>query len=280
MKNLAFILPIATAFALTACDNIDENERWNEKVPVEIKKNVLIEDFTGQKCVNCPTAANLIHTLQEGKIGENIIAVSIHGGSMSYSVDKIPFGLATSYGEEYNNHWGVKTWPNGMVDRKGGLQEFTQWETSIAQRLTIEPKVDINIHTEYDGNATDEHWGKAIITVNLTDNAESALENAYLNVWITENDIVAMQLQPDGSNKTDYIHNHVLRDVLTETYGETVNFDAEGRATKTITYDVPKVYGRGSKSEVGNMNVVVFVTDGAEGEVLQVEDATLAPATE
>lgn len=280
MKKIAFILPIAAAFAFTACDNIDENERWNEKVPVDIKKNVLIEDFTGQRCVNCPTAANLIHTLQEGKIGENIIAVSIHGGSMSFSVDKIPFGLATSYGEEYNNHWGVKTWPNGMVDRKDGLQEYTQWETSVAQRLTIEPKVDIDIHTEYDGNASDTQWGKAIITVNLTENEEGSLENAHLNVWITENDIVAMQLLPDGSNKTDYIHNHVLRDLLTETYGETVNFDAEGRATKTITYDVPKVYGRGSKSEVGNMNVVVFVTDGAEGEVLQVEDATLVPTAE
>ena len=51
MKYLAYILPLAAAFAFSACDNVDDDERWNEKVPAEIKKNVLIVDFTAQKRV-------------------------------------------------------------------------------------------------------------------------------------------------------------------------------------------------------------------------------------
>ena len=277
MKYLAYILPLAAAFAFSACDNVDDDERWNEKVEVDTKKNVLIEDFTGQKCVNCPNASKLIHELQSGNIGQHVIAVSIHGGSMSYSVDKLPFGLATEIGEEYNTHWGVKTWPNGMVDRKDGLQEYTQWETSVAQRLKLEPAVDISISTDYDGNLTDATWGTSTVNVTLDETIDGALRNAHLNVWLTESNITAMQLQPDGSNKTDYVHNHVLRHVLTPAYGEVVSADAEGHATWTATYDVPKVYGKGSKTNLIMMHVVAFVTNDETGEVLQVVEAPLAP---
>ena len=38
--------------ALTACDNVDENERFSGPVDITPKKNVLIEDFTGQRCSN------------------------------------------------------------------------------------------------------------------------------------------------------------------------------------------------------------------------------------
>ena len=268
---------MAAAFAFAACDNIEDDERWNEEVEVEIKKNVLIEDFTGQKCVNCPNASNLIHELQSGSIGQHVIAVSIHGGSMSYSVDKLPFGLATEIGEEYNTHWGVKTWPNGMVDRKGGLQEYTQWKTSVAQRLKLEPAVDISISTDYDGNLTDASWGTSTVNVTLDETLDGALKNAHLNVWLTESNITAMQLQPDGSNQMDYVHNHVLRHVLTPAYGEVVSADAEGHATWTATYDVPKVYGKGSKTNLIMMHVVAFVTNDETGEVLQVVEAPLAP---
>lgn len=278
MKYLAYILPLAAAFAFSACDNVDDDERWNEKVPVVAKKNVLIEDFTGQKCPNCPNASNLIHRMQENEsIGQHVIAVSIHGGSMSYSVDKLPFGLATEIGEEYNTHWGVKTWPNGMVDRVGGLQEYTQWATSVAQRLIIEPAVNIAVSTDYDGNLTDASWGMSTVNVTLDETLDGALKNAHLNVWLTESNITAMQLQPDGSNKTDYVHNHVLRHVLTPAYGEVVSADAEGHATWTATYDVPKVYGKGSKTNLIMMHVVAFVTSDETGEVLQVVEAPLAP---
>ena len=93
----------------------------------------------------------------------------------------------------------------------------------------------------------------------------------------TESNITAMQLQPDGSNKTDYVHNHVLRHVLTPAYGEVVSADAEGHATWTATYEVPKIYGKGSKTNLIMMYVVAFVTSGETGEVLQVVEAPLAP---
>ena len=231
MKYLAILLPVA-AWALSACDNIESNERWEEKVPVEIKKNVLIEDFTGQNCVNCPAATDVIHQLQQGAAGAHIIAVGIHGGSMSYSVDKLPFGLATAIGETYNKDWGVSSWPSGMVDRQSGLLEFTAWPSAAASRLQLDPAVDMQLSTAFDGNASDTQWGKAEITVKLSELQAGALENAYVNVWITEGNIVARQTKPEGSDNA-YVHQHVLRDVLTPAYGEKVmSQDAEGMVYK------------------------------------------------
>ena len=279
MKYLAILLPVA-AWALSACDNIESNERWEEKVPVEIKKNVLIEDFTGQNCVNCPAATDVIHQLQQGAAGAHIIAVGIHGGSMSYSVDKLPFGLATAIGETYNKDWGVSSWPSGMVDRQGGLLEFTAWPSAAASRLQLDPAVDMQLSTAFDGNASDTQWGKAEITVKLSELQAGALENAYVNVWITEGNIVARQTKPEGSDNA-YVHQHVLRDVLTPAYGEKVmSLDAEGMATCTFSYDIPKTYGRSSKTDVLNMTVVAFVTKGEKGEVMQAEEARIVATTE
>ena len=38
--------------ALMACSHIDEDERLIYVKPVAASRNVLIEDFTGQRCVN------------------------------------------------------------------------------------------------------------------------------------------------------------------------------------------------------------------------------------
>lgn len=272
MKHLAYILPMAAAFAFAACDNIEDDERWGEKHPIVAKKNVLIEDFTGQNCSNCPLAANVIHEIQMNEsIGQHVIAVSIHGGSMSYSINNHPMGLATEVGDEYNRHWNVATWPNGMVDRVGGLQEYTQWATSVAQRLPEEASVEIDINSDYASDDTHATAGTLDITVNLSETTPGALTNACLNVWLTESGITAMQQMPNGKgNNLNYVHDHVLRDCLTATLGDAVNTDSEGKATWQATYSIPLKYGRIIYTQPAFMDVVAFVTDGPDGEVLQV----------
>lgn len=49
---------------LASCSNIAEDERYIYVKPAEVKRSVLIEDFTGQRCINCPNANDEIATLQ------------------------------------------------------------------------------------------------------------------------------------------------------------------------------------------------------------------------
>ena len=68
---------------ISACSNIDESERLIYVEPAHVARAVLIEDFTGQRCVNCPNAVAEIERLQEAYGEENVIAVGIHSGPLS-----------------------------------------------------------------------------------------------------------------------------------------------------------------------------------------------------
>ena len=60
----AIALTVATSFS--ACNDLDEAERFIEE-PLRVEdtnRNVLVEDFTGQDCNNCPKAHELIEGLQ------------------------------------------------------------------------------------------------------------------------------------------------------------------------------------------------------------------------
>ena len=79
MKFHHIILGMAMAAGcLTACDEIDSDKRFIGPVVPEARKNVLIEDFTGQKCVNCPSAADMAASLQQLYGAEQVNAASIH----------------------------------------------------------------------------------------------------------------------------------------------------------------------------------------------------------
>ena len=60
----------------TACSHIDEDERLIYVKPADVARAVLIEDFTGQRCINCPAATDVIHQLQEAYGDDKVIAVA------------------------------------------------------------------------------------------------------------------------------------------------------------------------------------------------------------
>ena len=111
---------ILMALTLTSCSEIDENERIIYVKPAEVKKHVLIEDFTGQRCVNCPNAATMIEKLQEQYGEDNIIAVGIYGGDFGYTTvaqGHQPLSLTTETGNSYYATWGVRAHPSGKIGR-------------------------------------------------------------------------------------------------------------------------------------------------------------------
>lgn len=65
MRNINhYILSAFAALALYSCaDDVSESDRYIYVGPVEVKRAVLIEDFTGQNCTFCPLATNEINTL-------------------------------------------------------------------------------------------------------------------------------------------------------------------------------------------------------------------------
>ena len=235
----------AAALSLMACSNIDEDDRFIEVEPVEVAKRVLIEDFTGQRCVNCPNASEMIESLQEQYGAENIIAVGIHSGPFSKTASGRPLSLWTETGDYYFNSWNIDAQPTGVIDRKTVSSTYQSWGTIVRDALQASAPLTLGATTSYD---------EATRTVTINVNAKGVLDvTGKLQLWLIEDNITDMQAMPDGSINNNYVHNHVFRTAVNGQDGEDFSIAWDEEKTVTSTY----VLNENWKAE--NMSVVAFV---------------------
>lgn len=243
----------ATLVALTACDNIGEDERFIAVDPVVPSRVVLIEDFTGQNCVNCPDAHAVIEQLEEQYPG-SIVAVSIHAGSFAFSKEYTSFeanyiGLGTEEGQLYNDSWNVESWPSGVVNRRGGPANYDTWATTVRDELAREADIALDLSAKLEGNDIK-------IDVKLEPQADI---DGYLQVWVIESGIVAFQRSLGHGTIRDYVHNHVFRATVNGQNGEQIALRDGIHASKAYTIAM-----RDNEQErwvAQNLSVVAFVAD-------------------
>ena len=237
-----------------ACDHIAEGDRLIEVVtiPTATTRTVLLEDFTGQRCVNCPTGTEVIEQLQEA-YGDQLIAVGIHSGPLGFSGNAKNIGLATDLGDEYYNHWKLEYQPVGLVNRQGALN-YTDWTAEVVKQLGFVSKIKLELEAKLEAEQI------------LIDVKAQNLGGDYkgkLQVWVLEDGIVAMQSMPDGTINREYVHNHVLRTAVNGTWGDTV--DLKETETKTMIY----TQALDAAWNKDNLSIVAFVynDDGVEQAV-------------
>ena len=279
-----FLLSSIIVAALASCSTVDEDDRLKvvnylevDTIAVEptqqdttdlfapMTRHILVEDFTGQDCVNCPNATDLITQLREmyATYGPNtVVAVGIHAGPLGVKPDKNPEGLATALGDTYYNHWQIEMQPYGVIDRSDGPLSTDWWAAKVSYDLyEDEAKNVVRTAPLNIGLTAEAVGGQASIKVQLA--GVNGTTAGKLQVWLTEDGITAFQKMPDGSTKADYVHNHVLRDAVNGMWGENC-IVAEGEV-KTFAYSHP--IAPDWKAE--NLSVVAFVYN--DDGVAQVE---------
>ena len=216
------LLPLLALLLLVGCDAVERPARWREDpAPIVPRRNVLLVDFTGQRCSNCPAAADLLHSLTAGPAGARIIAVSVHGGVLALSTDASPRGLAGPDARRLTDEARVNSWPQGTVDRPvgGTLLRPSAWNAALAERLALAADADAAAQQSL---VADAHVALATRTLSytlrphhLTDAAGQPDAETYLHLWLVEDSITAPQTLADGTERADYLHRHVLRLDLT-----------------------------------------------------------------
>ena len=258
------MLPLTLASALlTACDEVSDNDRYIDMGKADIQRTVLLEDFTGQECVNCPTAHKVIEDLEK-LYGENIIAVSIHGGAFAVSREKsyLPYyvGLGTPEGEIYNK--GLDSWPKGRINRQGDPSDNDKWPELVRSAVQLPAEADIKVTA----TARDGHID---ITTAVT---PVAAYSGALQLWVLESSIVAIQ-KNGGEYELDYVHNNVLRAAVNGTDGEAISIPAG--ETRTFTHSIEVRDNSEEIWNVGNLSVVAFVSNSnGVGQVAKVAVTT------
>ncbi len=180
-------------------------------------KNVLIEDFTGHRCGNCPAASIIAENLITNGQGK-IFALNIHAGSLAEPNANYPNDWRTDEGEELFEQTGVSFNPVGRVNRRGGLDNWlldTQWEEISESELQEGTPLELEIETNWvvENNDLNIHvYGKYFTPISGTHN---------LIILISESHLIGEQLDTsqDPSYIEEYEFNHVLRGSLTGALG-------------------------------------------------------------
>lgn len=270
MTKRAFILSILSVGLLsfvTSCSKIDPNNRLlplEKSTANEGTRTVLLEDFTGEKCVNCPKAAKAIHDIQE-IFGKNVVAVGLHGttaftpqGSTLFTEE------AAAYYQRFANGVGL---PTGIISRNvfSGkttmpINEFATWSGLIKGLLASKPRL-FSIHA----SATSDGIDAITSTVKVEAYAQENLpKNLMLQVWVTEDGITGIP-QDGAEDKYNYVHNHVLRGSLNGIWGEAITLNQEVTSQRSLE----------NITDIKNCHVVAFVYDAQTMEVYEATSITI-----
>ena len=255
MKIKNYIAIFVMALLMTACSHIDEDERLIYVKPAPVERCVLIEDFTGQRCVNCPNASEEIEKLVEQYGEDVIIAVGIHSGPLGFHTNARFYGLSTDVGDTYYNHWNLEFQPVGMIDRSAPA-EYTAWGTLVREALQKTAPVEIELDlTSEDNN----------LNIHTTIKGVDGNTQGKLQLWVVEDNITAFQMMPDGTRNDNYLHRHVFRATVNGQWGEdvTVNEGYTVEQDNAITID--------GEWKPENLSIVAFVYN--DSGVLQVTKA-------
>ncbi len=229
-------------------------------------RQVLLEEFTGVRCVNCPAASQHIQELK-GLYGDQLIVVAIHTGFFSPPYPESQYDFRTSDGDNILSLMGEPFgYPSAVVDRKlfDGEADLqlgqTQWAGYIAQEAAKEPL--LRISTEHSFNPANRNVS---ITLDIRPSEDIPAEDVRANVAVTESGIIDAQLTPEGK-VDDYEHKNVFRGMLTNYDGNLITEPLLAGETVSLTYS-----GRLEASWVPeNCWLVAFVSlGGQQKDVLQ-----------
>lgn len=254
MKKLLYILP-ATLLLMASCEDIGEDNRYIEVEPIKAERRVLLEEFTGQLCTNCPDAHAIIEKLEE-QYGPDLIVVSIHAGQGNAIA--APAGLMQPVGNEYAARWGVSSYPCGVVDRTGGVLSRDAWAAAIRTDMAKETTADIQVSATQIGDS-----------IAVTSLISSSLPlDASLQLWVTEDSIVAFQID-NGKRVPDYVHNNVFRACVNGTWGQPIDVAPNVYYTATDTIAIEEDWNP------DHLHIVGFIFD--DSGVIQADKTKLTP---
>ena len=226
-----------------------------------VRKKVLLEDYTGVRCINCPAAAQVAHDLQEEYPGR-LIVLGVHAGYLAQPLGDFP-DFTTVEGDEWYDYFGFDVNPIGTVNRISTSGNYGvnsgQWGSAVTAELDKDPVVAIKLFNTYNPDT------RALnVKVNLRE-LDDIDDELSLVVCLMEDNIVGKQVTTSGLVE-DYVHRHVFRKSLNGTWGEPVAFDADG---VTIQYDtqIDEAF------DASNCYIIAYVYSNSDKSILQVEEA-------
>ena len=241
------------------CDKIDINNTHKPYQPTGGNKTVLIKDFTGARCVNCPAAADAAHQLQQLLGEDRIFILSVHAGFLAQPMGNFPDFLTEEGTAWYNNH---DSNPLFAVDHvaltDGNTLNVEQIDAPVAEALLETQLFDITIDNTYD-EAT-----RLLSVENHFYPTGDGDGKYYATVCLVEDSIVGWQTIPGGVDR-EYVFRNVFRGTLNGADGQLVTngpFYVQESFTATCSIEIDSTYN------ADQCYVLTYIYDNQDGKIL------------
>jgi len=265
---------------IMSCNVVDAPYEETPDVPdttAAVKQNVLLEDFTGHYCGNCPAGTDILRQL-ETAYGDRLIVIAVHAGNLALpNPPDFPSDFRTPDGNVLNGTFknSLIGLPNGLINRvtvnDGVVLNKDRWAEVVASELVKKPEVDLKVVRSYDSTTR---------TVTLDVDVkylEAGTVDDNLAAVITESKIISDQLDYRLANShiEEYEFNHMYRAAVNGPWGEPLGTTAIAKGTtisKRLTYTLPT----GKPWVPANCDVVVYVhRHNTTKQVLQAQQVSL-----
>lgn len=257
-----------------SCDKLDEPYAVKKEGgdTTQVTRKVLLEDYTGHKCVNCPTAALAARVMEESLNGK-LIVMAVHAGFFAEPSSSGDFtaDYTTEAGNEWNTWFQIVANPNGLVNRipydGNVIVDPGDWLNAINDQLALPQEANIIIDNEFTPASRE-------LKITLASKFMAPLEGAYtLTVCLTEDSLISPQKNSDTTIGYpvpiiyDWVFMDVLRGTVNGTWGEelTTSVDTSAVYTKTYTATLDTAWTE------KNCHVVAFISRSDSKAIIQAE---------
>jgi len=240
-------------------------------------RNVLIEDFTGHQCANCPASTSNMESL----IATNpsrIFGVGIHSGptgltTFQMTSSDFPTVLYCNEGLEIGNFFGSIPGsafvgnPSFCVNR---VQAGGQFNSNAGPAITDKTNNCLSSTLKVNIQAASNYFAstRGLFLHTEVDKIDQTLTNELgIAVYLIEDSLIAKQ-QLVGTYDNNYVHRDILRGCIDgSAFGKTLTadyLDANGKYYVNYAYRLPDQYNP------DNMHLVIYVYDKTTYEIYQV----------
>lgn len=250
-------------------------------------KNAVLEEFTGIYCTYCPDGHKRAQQFADANPGD-VVLINVHVGGYAAPTGNDP-DFRTSFGTAIANQSDLEGYPAGTINRRnfpGYEQPYDQagnyvsgitaqsrgsWATTGATVISETSYVNVALQGTLDVSTRE-----LTVDVEMYFTGTTAPGSVNLNVALMQSGIEGpqtgmsqnpAQVLPNGN----YVHNHMLRHLLTGQWGEVITTTTQTTLIqRQYTYTIPADLN-GVDFDLGNLSIAAFVAEGQENIITGAE---------
>lgn len=239
-------------------------------------KKAVLTEYTGIHCGYCPDGHKIATTIYNAD-PTNVVLINVHQGSFATPGAGEPdFRTADGNSIATMTGMGITGYPAGDMNRTvlagsqtaGGMATGRgSWTTNAATIKGQSAYCNVAVQGTLDAVTR-----VLSVQAQVYYTANSPVGSNSLSIVLLEDKVPGPQSDYGNYNPTNwnsdgtYNHNHMLRKVVTPTFGTTIPTTTSGTTWNSpiYTYTVPAIYGAGTNTNtcmLGRLEIAAFVTE-------------------